>query len=203
MNFSDLQLTSVSDTIKLENGIQITKYLPLSDKLDLVQIALQKSEEDGVYNEILLDAYFHLNIIYLYTNLQFSQEEREDELALYDILEANGIINMVLANMDENEYHMLEDYVQEMKQEKLLYGNSAAAVLRGIIRDLPKNAAAAKEIVDSFDQNKYQEVINFATAANGGRNINTNAAPVEQQTVPVSPAADNKVVSIEAAVKKD
>ena len=31
--------------------------------------------------------------------------------------------------------------------------------------------------------NKYQEVIDFATAANGGRNINT-------QTVPVNPAAD-------------
>ena len=203
MNFSDLQLNLPSDTIKLENGIQITKYLPLSDKLDLIQIALQKSEEDGIYNDILLDAYFHLNIIYLYTNLQFSQQEREDELALYDLLEANGIIDMVLIHMDENEYQVLENYIQQMKEEKLMYGNSAAAVLRSIIRDLPKNAAAAKEIVDSFDQSKYQEVINFATAANGGRNINTNAAPVDQETVPISPAANDKVVSIETAVKKD
>jgi hypothetical protein len=65
-----------------------------------------------------------------------------------------------------------------MKEEKLKYKNTAAAVLSGIVQDLPKNAAAAKEIMDSFDPNKYQQVIDFATAANGGRNINTQTAPI-------------------------
>ena len=37
-----------------------------------------------------------------------------------------------------------------------------------------KSIKEAKEIIDTFDPQKAQAVIDFATAANGGRNINTN-----------------------------
>ena len=43
-----------------------------------------------------LDAYFHLNIIYLYTDIEFDEEDKEDELELYDKLEANKVILPVL-----------------------------------------------------------------------------------------------------------
>ena len=56
----------------------------------------------------------------------------------------------------------------------LQYRNSATSLIRSIINDLPANAQAAADIVSTFDKDKYQEVINFATAANGGRNIHTN-----------------------------
>lgn len=188
MKFQDLNLTlptTTNYTIINEQEVAVKTYLPISDKIDLIQIALQKAEEDGIYNDIKLDAYFHLNIVYLYTDIEFSEEDKEDEMKLYDILQANNVILNVIGAMGEEEYNGLFEYLEVMKQEKLDYSNTAAAVLRSIIQDLPKNAAAAKEIIDSFDQNKYQEVVNFATAANGGRNINT-------QTVPVNTAA-NKI----------
>lgn len=213
MNLKDLNLSKETETIKTESGIQVKKTIPSSDKIDLVQIALQKAEEDGIYNQIKLDIYFHLNIIYLYTNLEIDLEDREDEMELYDILENNGIIAEVIAAIGEYEYTSLKDYLIEIKNEKLRYENTAAAVLNRIVHDLPKNAAAAKEIVDSFDKDQYQQVIDFATAANGGRNINTNAAPVKQEKVPVSTAAPQssstieqtpkKVVKIKSATKKD
>ena len=199
MKYQELNLNTKIPTIKLKNGIQVKKYIPTSDKIDLIQIALQKAEEDGIYNEVKLDCYFHLNIIYLYTDLEFSEEDREDEMKLYDILEHNDIINQVIAAIDEDEYTDLKDKMLDMKCDFLTYKNTAAAVLTRIVQDLPKNAAAAKEIVDSFDQSKYQEVINFATAANGGRNINT-------QLDALSPAANqesDKVIQIKQATKKD
>lgn len=199
MKYQELNLNTKIPTIKLKNGIQVKKYIPTSDKIDLIQIALQKAEEDGIYNEVKLDCYFHLNIIYLYTDLEFSEEDREDEMKLYDILDQNGIIAQVIAAIDEIEYADLKDKMLDMKCDFLTYKNTAAAVLTRIVQDLPKNAAAAKEIVDSFDQSKYQEVINFATAANGGRNINT-------QLDALSPAANqesDKVVTIKQATKKD
>lgn len=180
MKFQDFDFINTSvPTIKLQNGIQVKKWIPISDKIDLIQIALQKSEEDGIYNEAKLDCYFHLNIIYLYTDIEFSEEDREDEMKLYDILEHNDIIDQVIAAIGEDEYVGLKDYLITMKINYLTYKNTAAAVLTRIIQDLPKNAAAAKEIIDSFDPEKYQAVEDFATAANGGRNIRTNL-PVEK-----------------------
>ena len=202
MNIQDLNLTTKIPTIKLENGIQVKKYIPTSDKIDLIQIALQKSEENGIYNEVKLDCYFHLNIIYLYTDIEFSEEDREDEMKLYDILEHNDIIDQVVAAIGEDEYTTLKDYLIKMKTDSLNYKNTAAAVLRGIIQDLPKNAAAAKEIMDSFDQEKYQNVRDFAIAANGGRNIITNQ-PVTKEGHALKPAAQKKVVQIKQAIKKD
>lgn len=203
LNETNFKINDQINTFTKDNyQVNVRKYLPISDKIDLVQIALQKAEEDGIYNQIKLDMYFHLNIIYLYTNIEISQEEREDEMKLYDILESNDIIDTVIAFMDQDEYNELKGYLMEMESNSLAYRNTAAAVLTKIIQDLPKNAAAAKEIVDSFDPSKYQEVINFATAANGGRNINTNAEPVNNEGNALSTAARSVVSSIEPKSKK-
>ena len=51
------------------------------------------------------------------------------------------------------------------------YNTTAASVIRGLIDDLPANAEAAQKIVENFDPTKYQAVIDFAKAANGGREL--------------------------------
>lgn len=206
MNFQELnlQINTKTNTAVLLNlqKIEVKKYLPISDKIDLIQIALQKSEEDGIYNDMKLDMYFHLNIIYLYTNIEFSIEDKEDEMKLYDILDSNDIITSVIGAMEEGEYEGLKESLLIMKEDNLAYKNTAAAVLTRIIQDLPKNAAVAKEIVDSFNPEQYQAVVDFATAANGGRNINTNQ-PVNKEEDAFKQAADDKVVSMKQPPKKD
>ena len=170
-------------TVKLNSlQVKVLQYLPIADKIDIVQIALQKSEQNGIYNELLLDMYFHLHIIMCYTDLEFSDEDLSDLMNLYDRLESHGFINEIIQAMDQDEYKNLTDYLSIMKEENLKYNNTAAAVLSRIVQDLPKNAEAAKEILEGFDLGKYQEAANFATALNGGRPINT-------QTVPINPAA--------------
>lgn len=177
ITFASMKLKTNVDIKEIQIGehiVEVKQYLPIEDKNDLVQIALQKAEENGIYNEILLDMYFNLNLIYLYTNITFTDKQREDEAKLYDILESNGIIDKVAAALPENEYTELIGYMNQMKETILRYRNTAGAVLQSIIQDLPKNAAAAKELVDQFDPSKYQAVVDFANAANGNRNINTN-----------------------------
>lgn len=157
-----------------ENKIEVLKYLPIEDKRDLVEITLQKAEENGIYNPVLLDMYFHLHLVYMYTNLSFTDKQKENEPKIYDTLVSNGFFDKFFEVLDENEYRELMDYIEELKATILHYRNTAGAVLQSIIQDLPKNAQAAADIVQNFDPNKYQAVIDFATAANGGRNIETN-----------------------------
>ena len=176
ITFASMKLKTNMDVKEIQIGdhtIEVKQYLPIEDKNDLVQIALQKAEENGIYNEILLDMYFNLNLIYLYTNITFTDKQKEDEAKIYDMLESNGIIDQVIAALPQDEYAELIGYMTEMKKLIMKYRNTAGAVLQSVIQDLPKNAAAAKEIIDQFDKTKYQEVIDFATAANGNRNINT------------------------------
>lgn len=61
--------------------------------------------------------------------------------------------------------------MEQVKQEIIDYKHSTVSLIQGLITDLPKQAEAMQNIIDNFDKNKYQEVINFAKAANGGREI--------------------------------
>ena len=154
--------------------IEVLRYLPVEDKYDLVMITLQNSEENGIYNPVKLDMYFHLYLVYMYSNLSFTDKQKENESKLYDTLKSNGFIDLFLDNMEETEYADLYTYINECQEDTLHYRNTAGAVLQSVIQDLPKNAQAAADIVNGFDKNKFQAVIDFATAANGGRNIETN-----------------------------
>lgn len=174
MKYSDLDLKINTKTnITMINGkeVEVLEYLPIEDKIDLIQIALQKSLENGIYNEIKLDMYFNLYLVYMYSNLEFTDEEKEDEFKLYNELQSNNMIAHVIAGMDEGEYDSLLDYLKIMKNSHESYRNSMAALLQTFIQDMPKNAAAAAQIVDNFDKEKYKNVIDFAKSANGGRPI--------------------------------
>lgn len=157
-----------------ENKIEVLRYLPIEEKRDLVEITLQKAEENGIYNPVLLDMYFHLHLVYMYTNLSFTDKQKENEAKIYDTLACNGFFDKFFEVLPESEYEDLMDYIEDIMEDTLTYKNTAGAVLQSVIQDLPKNAQAAADIVKSFDPNQYQAVINFATAANGGRNIETN-----------------------------
>lgn len=154
-----------------DKQIEVLQYLPIEDKIDLIDIALQKSFINGVYNEMLLDAYFYLYIIFMYTNLEFTEEEKANELELYNQLESSGAIIDILAGMDEDEYEYLETSLKTAKEAREKYGMSAAALLQSFIQDMPQNATAAADIVNNFDKDKYKEVVEFAQYANGGRPI--------------------------------
>lgn len=178
MKYSDLKLKINTETsiVKIDDNteIEVLQYLPIEDKIDLIQIALQKAEENGIYNEIKLDMYFNLYIVYMYSNLEFTDEEKEDEFKLYNELQSNDIITHVIAGMDEGEYDSLLDYLKMMQvnnESYKRYKRSAAALLQSFIQDMPKNAAAAAEIVDNFDKDKFKNVIEFAKSANGDRPI--------------------------------
>lgn len=174
MKYSDLGLRKKDNvkTVKIgEAEIQVLQYLPIEDKIDLIDIALQNAKENGIYDEMKLDMYFNLYLVFMYTNLEFSDEERADLAKLYDELESNGIFLDIIEAIDQDEYNNLIDYLEIMKENNQVYMTSAAALLQSFIQDLPQNAATAAEIVDNFDKEKYKEVVEFAQSANGGRPI--------------------------------
>ena len=59
--------------------VEVLQYLPAQDKYDLLMVTLQKSLENGAYNEFKLNLYFELNLVYMYTNISFTEKQREDE----------------------------------------------------------------------------------------------------------------------------
>ena len=151
------------------NQIEVLKYLPLEDKCALINLALQSAKENAIYNPARLEAYFHLYIVMLYTNINFTEKQKEDKIKLNDTLKSNGLIDQVLMNMDEDEYSALCEYLNQQESDILNYQNTIAGIVDNIIENLPIRAEEMQKIVNNFDPSKFENVLNFAKSVNNGK----------------------------------
>ena len=174
MEYKSLELKRNLDMKQFSwNGkeIKIKKYLPIEAKYDIVMITIQEAYEEGIYNPIRLDMHFHLNLVYMYSNLEFTEEERQDPSKLYDEMKGAGFLDEFLKHLNPDEYKEMLEYIEEIIRDKQKYNTSMTSIINKFIEDLPQNAEAARQIVDNFNPEKYQAVVDFAKAANGNRQI--------------------------------
>lgn len=153
------------------NSVEVLQYLPVDDKYSLINITLQKAKEGAIYNPLKKDMFFHLHLIYMYTNISFTDKQREDESKLYDTLVSNGVLDKIIEAIPENEFNLLYSYLNDQEQEILKFRNTVGGAIAEVIQNLPIQAEEMQKIVDNFDPQKFQNVLNFAKAANGGRDI--------------------------------
>lgn len=158
--------------------VQINKRLYTDALYDAVMVAIQKSIEDGYINEIKAQAYFNLNLIYLMTNISFTEKQKENELKLIDEIYFSGfwdIFVQSIGGVTYNKYRVaLLNTIEKVERSM----QSAATILKTLSDDLPASAQAAADIVNSFDKEKFGEVVQFAEAANGGRPIPPTGKPI-------------------------
>ena len=165
--YASLKLKTDTSVKEIEfNGskIEVLQYLPIDDKYSLVNITLQKSNDGSIYHPLKKDMYFHLNLVYLYTNLSFTDKQREDESKLYDALQSSGLLNLILENIPEEEYEILYSFIEEYERDILNYQNTIAGIIANLIESLPARAEEMQKIVDNFNPENFQEVLNFAKA---------------------------------------
>lgn len=180
-----LKLNTETKGLKVSEGmdaIKVLQYLPIKDKYDLAMVTLQNAWDGTIYNPIKLDYFFHLYLVYMYTDISFTEKQKDEPERIYDALMSNGVIDSVIELIPDSEYNYLYSMVTEMAASMEEYHGRAGNAIRSIIDDLPEQAELFGEIMDKFDKSKYTEVMNFAAAANGNRNIHNNK-PVEVPAV--------------------
>lgn len=175
MNYSDLNLKLNTDSNSFDilpgQTINVLHYISIEDKNSIIQLALQNANENGHYNLIKLNMFFKLYLVYMYTDIEFTAEEKLDPVKIYDELESNGIMGAILASINPDEISFLEDKINETLTQKQTYQNTIASVINSFIEDLPYNAQQAKDIIEKFNPEDFKAVIDFATAANGNRPV--------------------------------
>ena len=155
INFKDIDFNkSISKENKVIdfNGseIQIINYLPVQDKYDLIMVTVQKSKEKNMYNPFLIDLYFDLNVIYLYTNIIFNAEDRAEEAGLYDTLKKSGLIDEVKKNIDNDELELLKFYVEAVANYSVQYSNTFKGSVEELLEKLPKDLGGLAELIKNM-----------------------------------------------------
>ncbi len=143
--FDSLNL-NINDEVKkikiADKEIAVKNYLSIDDKVTLIQLVLQQATDSDIYNSLLLEAYFNLYLVFFYTNLEFTDEQKENALDTYDLLESNGVIDLVINAIDKEEYEDLYDALLEQRDLNIKYQTSVTYSVSHLINsfnDFTKN----------------------------------------------------------------
>lgn len=166
--FASLKLKVKSETKEInfnDKVIEVKQYLPAEEKNSILELAIQVCDEGTVTNTLALDMVFHVYMVIKYTNLTFTEAQKEDLFKLYDIMDTNGLIDAVVAAIPQEEYDLLYNNLNEMVDAYTNYRNSARAVFEQIQMFAPKEAAATAEAINQFDTAKMKDLLDIAGAA--------------------------------------
>lgn len=148
--FTKLGLKKVNEVKKITINnieVEVKQYLSIDDKIKIITNVLENSADDNNFsNPVKIDVYTCLEIIYAYTNMTFTEKQKEDPTKLFDLLEENNIINAVINAMDEIEYKTLFDWIQNTITAYYKYKNSVLGILETISTDYSNLKLEASDI---------------------------------------------------------
>ena len=139
--FSKLKC-KVNDSIKEvklndEITIEVKQYLPIQEKLALIGRVVELAhEQDANYsNPVKASVYKDLEIVFAYTNLTFTDKQKEEPAKLYDLLLSSGYLKTILDNVPCEEYCAIDNGVHDSIKAVYKYQNSILGILDTIKTD--------------------------------------------------------------------
>lgn len=138
--FTKLGLKKAEDIKTVEiNGqtIEVKQYLPVNEKLALISNVINSAaSEDATFkNPVKTEVFGALEIIYNYTNITFTDKQKEDPSKLYDLLEAGGVFSAVAAVIPSAEYQFVIDGIEASMDAFYAYQNSVMGILDRVSAD--------------------------------------------------------------------
>lgn len=140
VGLTKLGLKKNTNLINLEwNGqiIEIKEYLPIQEKLDLIgKIVNQSLDDHNFVNPARLQIFATLEIMYTYTNINFTDKQKEDFLGLYDLLISNKLWDKVKEKLEgTGEFNIIMNTAEAVVSEVYKYKDSALGILQAISQD--------------------------------------------------------------------
>lgn len=165
--FTKLSLKNNNEVVTIlhnEQSIEVKQYLPISTKLEMITNIINNSiDENNFYNPVRITLYTELGIIENYTNIGFTDKQKEDIFKLYDLLKGNGIINKVIDVIPKDEYDYLINNINGSIQSIYNYKNSVMGILEAVSTDysnLDLNASEIqKKLADPENMTLLKEVL--------------------------------------------
>lgn len=139
VSFTKLGLTKPQAITEIEwneQKIEVKQYLPVNEKLELITNVINLSADDNNFvNPVKVSVYTTLEMIDAYTNITFTEKQKEDPTKLYDLFIGNGLAKFIFEAIPEEEYWDLVSAIDESIKSIYKYKNSAMGILESISSD--------------------------------------------------------------------
>lgn len=152
--FTKLGLKMDTEVKKIQIGeqvIEIKQYLPVNDKLELITAVLNYADDGkGFYNEGKLNVYLGLLLVDYYTNISFTEKQREDANKTYDLLESSNLLMQIRCAIPQREIAYITDTLHSSAEAIVKYRNSVMGILESISTDYSNVELNANNITEAL-----------------------------------------------------
>lgn len=148
-----------------EQAIEVKQYLPVEEKLDLITNVLELSHDQNNFsNPVKVQVYTTLEIIEKYTNINFTEKQKENPTKLYDLLSGNGLVEKIIEAIPQVEYDTVIKGIYDTIDSVYTYQNSVLGILDTISQDYSNLNLDASEIQKKLaDPNNMELLKNIMT----------------------------------------
>lgn len=130
-----------------EQDIEVKQYLPINKKLELISSVINSAaDENNFSNPVKENVFLTLEILYHYTNINFTDKQKEDPVKLYDLVVSSGLVNKVTDLIPEEELNEVINGVAQSVKAIYTYRNSVLGILESISQDYSALNLDATEI---------------------------------------------------------
>ena len=130
-----------------EQDIEVKQYLPINEKLELISSVINSAaDENNFSNPVKENVFATLEILYHYTNINFTDKQKEDPVKLYDLVVASGLVNKVTDLIPEEELDEVINGVAQSIKAIYTYKNSVLGILESVSQDYSALNLDATEI---------------------------------------------------------
>lgn len=150
LSFNKLKLKMSEEVVNInfnEQIIEVKKYLPINQKLEMIgNVLTLAADENKFWNIGKLDLFFALEILYNYTNLTFTDKQKDDHCKLYDLVETSGLLKEITNAIGYEELDKVYEMLMETVEAVYTYNNSVMGILDTISKDYSNLSLEASEI---------------------------------------------------------
>ena len=130
-----------------EQDVEVKQYLPINEKLELISSVINSAaDENNFSNPVKENVFLTLEILYHYTNINFTDKQKEDPVKLYDLVVSSGLVNKVTDLIPEEELDEVINGVAQSVKAIYTYKNSILGILESISQDYSALNLDATEI---------------------------------------------------------
>ena len=131
--------------------IEVKTYLPINEKLVLVGNVINNSADDlNFYNVGKLKLFFTLEVILNYTNITFTDKQKEDVCKLYDNIVSSGLYSAVMEAIEDKDVEFCQTVLEDTVVSIYKYNNSLLGVVDALSQKYDVSKINLKEISEQL-----------------------------------------------------
>lgn len=132
-------------------AIEVKQYLPINEKLMIMGNVINLSHDQNNFsNPIRVDVFSALEIIEAYTNINFTEKQREDPVKIYDLFKGNGLLDAIIKAIPEEDYTELMNGIYRSIDAVYTYHHSVLGILDTISTDYANLDLDANKIKEAL-----------------------------------------------------